>query len=341
MSANEGAPVLRVEDLEVALGAAASAPRAVAGISFTVESAESVALVGESGSGKTLAALALLRLLPDPPARIAAGRIVLDDRGTEVDVRGAAARDLQRVRGRLVGMVFQEPGPALNPVMTIGAQLGEVLRLHRGAGREEIRREAAALLSRVGIAEPMKRLGCHPYQLSGGMQQRVMIAMAIAAGPRLLIADEPTSALDVTVQAQVLALLRGLREEMGLALLLISHDLGIVAGIADRVLVMYAGRIVESAPVRALYREPRHPYTRALLAAVPRIGERRSRLPAIAGRVPDPGRAPSGCAFRDRCPEARGACAAEVPGLESVAPGHQVACPPAVARPRDRSGGAP
>ncbi|HEX2164113.1 MAG TPA: ABC transporter ATP-binding protein, partial [Thermoanaerobaculia bacterium] len=269
----------------------------VRGVSFRVRRGEVVGLVGESGSGKTLTALALLRLTP-PGARLG-GRVLLDGE----DLLALPERRLRRVRGGRVAMIFQEPMSALNPVYSVGFQIAEALRVHAPEGRRpsrrEARREAARLLDRVAVADAARRVDDYPHQLSGGQRQRAMIAMALASRPDLLVADEPTSALDVTVQAQILALLDDLRRELGLAVLLITHDLGVVAESCERVLVLYAGRVVEEAPVEDLFERPAHPYTRGLLAALPRLGRPvpRGELPAVPGRVPDPAARPPGCAF--------------------------------------------
>ena len=314
-------PLLSVEGLTVAF------PRAtpVRGLSFTVGPRETVALVGESGSGKSLSALALLRLLP-PAARIAAGRVVFAGQ----DLTTLKDRALRDLRGRDIAMIFQEPMSSLNPVLTLGDQIAEVVRLHEGLSRAAARRRAVVLLDLVRIPEPQQRVSEYPHQLSGGMRQRVMIAIAVACSPRLLIADEPTTALDVTIQAQVLDLLDRLRRDLNMALLLITHDLGVVAEWADRVVVMYAGRKVEEAPHATLFGAPRHPYTRGLLNASPRLetGHHHSRGPLteIPGSIASAAGEP-GCAFAPRCPLARPACRAGVPEAVAAAPGHWTAGP--------------
>ncbi|MFG1347815.1 ABC transporter ATP-binding protein [Xanthobacter autotrophicus DSM 431] len=315
------AALLDVRDLSIAF------PRAtpVRGLSLTVEAGETVALVGESGSGKSLTALALLRLLPDR-ARIAGGEVLFGGR----DLARLGDRELRLVRGQDIAMVFQEPMTSLNPVLSVGAQIMEVVRLHQGLSRRAARARAVELLDLVRIPEPQRRVDEYPHELSGGMRQRVMIAIAVACAPRLLIADEPTTALDVTIQAQVLDLLDALRRDLSMGLLLITHDLGVVAEWADRVAVMYAGSKVEEAPFATLFGAPLHPYTRGLLAASPRLdavqhhsagplAEIRGSIASAAGEV--------GCAFAPRCPAARAACRARVPDLVAVAPGHLVACP--------------
>jgi oligopeptide/dipeptide ABC transporter ATP-binding protein len=289
----------------------------VRGVSFSLRRGEVVGLVGESGSGKTMTALALLRLLP-PAARISSGSVRLE--GEELlDLPEAR---LRRVRGGRIAMVFQEPMTALNPVYTIGFQIAEAVRAHRRLSRAAARAEARRLLERVAVADAASRLDDYPHQLSGGQRQRAMIAMALASGPDLLLADEPTSALDVTVQGQILQLLEDLRRELGLAVLLITHDLGVVAESCERVLVMYAGQLVEQGTALELFAAPAHPYTRALLAAVPRLGRPapRGRLPAIPGRVPEPGDLPGGCPFHPRCPAVMEVCRREEPALYSLEP---------------------
>jgi oligopeptide/dipeptide ABC transporter ATP-binding protein len=297
------------------------AARAIDGVSFTVDRGEVLGLVGESGCGKSMTALCLMRLVP-PPGRISAGRVVFG--GT--DLLTLPERAMRRVRGARIGMIFQEPMTALNPVLTAGFQIAEAIRVHRAVSAREASRRAIELLAEVGIPEPAARANDYPHQLSGGMRQRVMIAMAIACEPELLIADEPTTALDVTIQAEILDLLRGLRERHGMALILITHDLGVVAEQADRVAIMYAGRIVEEASTRELFAHPLHPYTRLLLGSMPTLGVHRDRLETIPGSVPDITRRPSGCSFRDRCPLATAECAIEPPALVEKAPAHTAAC---------------
>jgi peptide/nickel transport system ATP-binding protein len=313
--------LLEVRDLETHFVHPAGVARAVNGVSFALPPGSVLGLVGESGCGKSMTALSLMRLVP-PPGRIVGGEVSFDGR----DLLQLPEAEMRRVRGAGLAMIFQEPMTALNPVMRIGAQVAEALWLHGRAGRRAARERAVALLGEVGIPDPAARARDYPHQLSGGMRQRVMIAMAISCEPRVLIADEPTTALDVTIQAEILDLLRTLRERHGMAALLITHDLGVVAEQADRVAIMYAGRIVEHAGVEDVFDRPRHPYTQALFRSMPGAGPRRARLEAIPGQVPDLLRLPSGCAFRDRCPQAIAACAEGVPPLEEKAPGHHVAC---------------
>jgi oligopeptide/dipeptide ABC transporter ATP-binding protein len=323
--------LLEVDDLVVAFtgdgdtrrrGGTTAEVRAVDGVGFDVDTGERVALVGESGSGKTLTALAVMGLV-DPPGRIAGGRIALDGR----DLVGLAEREYRLVRGARVGMVFQDPMTALNPAQRVGDQVAEAVLVHdRAASRADARRRAHELLEQVRLPGGATRARDYPHQLSGGMRQRVMLAIALANHPALLIADEPTTALDVTTQAQILDLLDELRRELGMAVLLITHDLGVVAGHADRVVVMYAGRVVEEAPADALFRAPRHPYTRGLVASSPGVSDARGALTAIPGQPPSPGAIPSGCAFHPRCAFAEARCEEVVPPLEVLAPGRSVAC---------------
>jgi oligopeptide/dipeptide ABC transporter ATP-binding protein len=295
--------------------------RVVEDLSFTLDTGEIVGLVGESGCGKSVTAMAIMGLNPSPPSRVDAGRIMFE--GRDLLELGTAMRD---VRGDRIGMIFQEPMTSLNPTFTIGFQITEVLRIHRGLGKSDARTAALELLVMVGIGAPERRFSQYPHELSGGLRQRVMIAIAIACRPALLIADEPTTALDVTIQAQILDLIKHLQHEMGMSVLLITHDLGIVAEMCERVIVMYAGRIVERAGVAALYRRPRHPYTAGLLASSPRLGSKRSVLPTIPGVVPSPGQRGAGCYFAARCPRALHRCRVEAPLLEEFEPKHEAAC---------------
>ena len=300
-------PILTVENLSLAIGGVLLTD----GVSFSIAPGEILGIVGESGCGKSVTALAIPRLLAEPPIRIASGRIVFDGQ----DLAAATSREMSGIRGRAIGMIFQEPMTSLNPVFTIGDQIAEPMMLHRGLRKTMARARAAELLDRVGIPAPGRMLDRYPHQLSGGQRQRVMIAIAVCCEPRLLIADEPTTALDVTVQAQVLALINKLRKEMGLACLLITHDLGVVSEICDRAMVMYAGRIVEEGPVGDLIASPRHRYTRGLIDTIPARNPPRSRLPTIPGQVPPPGARGDGCAFVARCRAAREVCAHDVPVL--------------------------
>ncbi len=315
------APLLSVRDLVVHFTTSRGHVRALAGVSFDLQPGETLGLVGESGCGKTVTAMAVLRLLPSHVTSVS-GQAFFQG----ADLLQAPAEDLRHIRGNRIAMVFQEPMTALNPVLTIGEQVAEVLRLHRGLKNDAALSEAAAALSRVGLAETAARLRQYPHQLSGGLRQRVLMAMALACGPSLLIADEPTTALDVTIQAQILALLKQLKADLGLSVLFITHNLGIVAQTADRVAVMYAGLIVEQAPTGALFATPGHPYTRGLLTSVPRLDFHRppgAPLEAVKGQLPT--EPPPGCLFQDRCPEGRAQCEAPPPWVE-VAPEHWVRC---------------
>lgn len=308
-------PLLRLEDLSLGFGdTAGEMVPVLRGVCLDVRRGEIQALVGESGCGKTLTALAILGLLP-PDCHLLGGSMELAEAGDLVQMTESQRRQL---RGRRLAMIFQDPSTALNPVLTIGFQIMEVLRLHRGLDRRAARAKAQQLLESVALADAAGRLRAYPHQLSGGQLQRVMIAMALATEPDLLLADEPTTALDVTVQAQVLDLLLDLKEDLGLTVLLITHDLGVVAECSDRVAVMYAGQIVEEATVQDLFQQPAHPYTRGLLAAVPRLG-RKEPLAEIPGQVPEPGQLPSGCVFHPRCSEVMARCAAEAPPLFPLA----------------------
>jgi len=314
--------VLEVKDLRISFpveGAGRMYP--VDGVSFSLDRGETLALVGESGSGKSLTSLALLRLVP-PPGRIEAGStIMLGD----TDVLGLQGEALRRIRGKRIGMIFQDPMTSLNPVLTVGDQISEGVRAHLPVSRREARDRALHLLQEVGIPDPVLRLDAYPHQLSGGMRQRVMIAIALSAEPEILVADEPTTALDVTVQAQILEVLDRLRASHGMAVLLITHDLGIVAGRADRVAVMYAGQIVEEARTPALFARPSHPYTQGLFASVPRLHGPVGRLRPIRGNVPPPSAWPSGCRFRPRCPQAFDK-SDTMPPLLPLDPEHRMRC---------------
>ena len=317
-----GEPLLRVQDLRTYFHVGGSVARAVDGVSFDIRAGEMVGMVGESGCGKSVTALSLLRLI-DPPGRIEAGsKIEFEGRNLlSLDEEG-----IRQLRGNRIAMVFQEPMTALNPVFTIGDQVAEVARVHSDVTRKAAWDRAVEMLNLVGIPDPRERAKSYPHQLSGGMRQRVLIAMALVMNPSLLIADEPTTALDVTIQAQILELLAGLQQRLGLAVLLITHDLGVVAEVTSRVLVMYGGQIVERAAVADVFQQPRHPYTRGLLEAMPRLGRRRDRLAVIPGTVPPPTRWPSGCRFRDRCAYAWPRCEAEAPPEYPVSVDHTARC---------------
>ena len=313
--------MLEIKDLKLDFGAGADALRAVDGVSLTIGAGETVCLVGESGCGKSITAQSIARLVPAPPAHYVGGEIFLNGR----DVLKMPARELRSIRGGVVSYVFQEPGSSLNPVFRIGAQIRESLKLHKPEKANDA--EVIRLLKLVGIPAPAVRIRNYPFEMSGGMQQRVMIAMALASEPKLLVADEPTTALDVTIQAQILDLLRELKQRLGMAILLITHNLGIVGDMGDRVAVMYAGQIVELAPARELLRRPLHPYTRALMNSVPKLRGEATRLSAIPGNVPRIGNFPPGCRFAPRCPIAKPQCSEAVPELIEVEPGRWVRCP--------------
>lgn len=314
-------PLLSVRNLSLGFFKDGTFLPAVDGVSFDIAAGETLCLVGESGSGKSITALSIARLLPSPPARYTAGEILLEGR----NVLGMSAAELRRVRGGLVSYVFQEPSASLNPVVPVGRQILEALRLHRPDAATDD--EVIRLLKLVGISAPESRLKDYPHQMSGGMQQRVMIAMALAPQPRLLVADEPTTALDVTIQAQIIELLRELKQRLGMSILLITHNLGIVGDLADRVAVMYAGQMVECGPAEELLVRPLHPYTRALMNSVPKLGSSAGRLTSIRGVVPQLGSFPTGCRFHPRCVNAESACANTVPSLEQIQPDVGVRCP--------------
>ncbi len=336
-------PLLKISDLRTSFATESGIVKAVDGVSFQVRKNELFALVGESGCGKSITALSVMRLVPCPPGKITARSITLDG----VDLLGLSEREMQDIRGSQISMIFQEPMTSLNPVFTCGSQIVEAIRLHRKLPFREAKRAAVEMLAKVGIPGPEQRFSEYPHQLSGGMQQRVMIAIALACNPKVLIADEPTTALDVTIQAQILDLLKDLQRQ-GQSILLITHDLGVVAEAADTVGVMYASRLVELADVKTLFSEPLHPYTHGLFRSLPRLGEKKQRLDTIPGSVPSPLHFPTGCAFHPRCSLTRecalraeskdtvtiedgtarvlSRCAHERPALLEVAPGHWSAC---------------
>jgi oligopeptide/dipeptide ABC transporter ATP-binding protein len=313
--------LLEIKNLKMDFGQGAEAARAVDGVSLTIDAGETVCLVGESGCGKSVTAQSIARLVPSPPANYVGGDILLNGRDTLKMSNG----DLRDIRGGTVSYVFQDAGAALNPVFRVGNQIKESLQRHRPEKATDA--EIIRLLKLVGIPAPESRLRNYPFEMSGGMQQRVMIAMALASEPKLLVADEPTTALDVTIQAQILDLLRDLKQRLGMAILLITHNLGIVGDMADRVAVMYAGQIVELAPAKELLRRPLHPYTQALMNSVPKLRGDASRLAAIPGNVPRIGNFPPGCRFAPRCPIAKPECSEKIPELVEVEPGRFVRCP--------------
>jgi peptide/nickel transport system ATP-binding protein len=321
---NPEARLLSVRNLTTGFDQAGRFVPAVNDVSFYVRAGETLCLVGESGSGKSLTALSIMRLI-ETPGRIAAGTILFNSKAGSRDLLRLTERDMQHIRGAEIGLIFQEPMTALNPVFTIGNQIEETLRIHGRATRRNAREKAVELLGAVSVPDPERRTDEYPHQLSGGLRQRALIALALACEPALLIADEPTTALDVTIQAQILDLLRDLQNKMGLGLLLITHDLGVVAEMADRVAVMYAGRIVEDAPVEALFADPKHPYTRGLMASMPG-GHPGARLKAIQGTVPALGQLPPGCAFAPRCPDRFEPCTTAPPGTTALDGDRAVKC---------------
>jgi peptide/nickel transport system ATP-binding protein len=314
--------LLDVRGLTVELQSQGLSSVVVDRVDLALRKGQTVGVVGESGCGKSMLALAIMGLLPRPPASIREGQVLLE--GGDLLTRSEA--EMQQVRGSRIAMIFQEPMTSLNPVYTVGDQIIEALLAHRKLTSAAARARAIELLNRVGIQNAERRVDDYPHRLSGGMRQRVMIAMAMACDPEVLIADEPTTALDVTIQAQILDLMRDLKSEMGAGLLLISHDLGVIAEMADDVVVMYAGRIVEQAPVRSLFASPSHPYTQGLLASIPRLDQVQDKLDPISGSVPAPFDRPAGCAFHPRCPYADDACRAEAPSLRVIAERHAAAC---------------
>ena len=315
--------LLRIDDLRTEFRLRRRTVHAVNGVTLELHAGETLGIVGESGCGKTVTALSILRLIPEPPGRIAGGHVWYKGQ----DLARLDQRDMRRIRGKEIAMIFQDPMVALNPVLTIGHQIAEVLRLHLGLDKAAARRRSVELLAHVDIPDAESRLSAYPHQFSGGMRQRVMIAMALACEPKVLIADEPTTALDVTIQAQILDLIGRLRREHGTAVILITHNLGIVAGLCDRVAVMYAGYVVEEAPVRELFRNPRHPYTIALLNSAPRSDRDPSeRLSPIEGTPPELDQLPVGCPFAPRCRFACAPCWEENPPLEAIGPDHKLRC---------------
>jgi peptide/nickel transport system ATP-binding protein len=319
------AALLEIQGLATEFATDDGVVRAVDGVDLAIGRGETLGVVGESGCGKSVTALSVMKLIPMPPGRIAAGRILWEGR----DLVPLGNRAMRALRSKEIAMVFQEPMTSLNPAYTVGDQIAEVLRLHEGLGRREALERTVEMLRLVRISHPERRVDDYPHHFSGGMRQRVMIAMALACKPKLLIADEPTTALDVTIQAQILELIGELKAKLGMAVMLITHAMGVIAETAQRVVVMYAGRVVEEAPVATLFAAPRHPYTQGLIRSIPRLGAgagEHKRLDAIPGAVPSLHALPPGCRFAPRCPHARAACVAAVPPLREVAPGQRVAC---------------
>mgnify|MGYP001770788665 FL=1 len=318
-------PVLEVKNLKTYFFTREGIVRAVDGVSFEVGKGQALGIVGESGCGKSVTSLSIMRLVPYP-GRVVEGQVTLHRDGQAVDLLDLPEEEMRHIRGNVISMIFQDPMTSLNPVLTVGFQVAEPLQVHLGLSPAEARQRAAELLRRVGIPDAERRLDDYPHQFSGGMRQRVMIAMALACNPKLLIADEPTTALDVTIQAQILDLIMRLNRELGTAVILITHDLGVVAELCHRVVVMYAGRIVEAADADSLFNNPKHPYTVGLMGSVPRLGPKvKERLKPIRGLPPNLLNPPAGCRFRPRCPHATAQCADEPPAV-SVGPDHQVAC---------------
>lgn len=318
-------PELQVKNLKVAFTTTGEELVAVRGISYQLNRGETLALVGESGCGKTVSALSVLRLIPEPPGKILGGEIIFDGK----NLLTLTTKELQERRGRDIAMIFQDPTTSMNPVLTIGEQIIETILRHTPLSRIEARKKTIRLLKQVDLPSPEQKLEQYPHQLSGGMRQRAMIAMALSCSPRVLIADEPTTALDVLIQAQILELLKQIKKDTQMSILLITHDLGVVAEIAQRVMVMYAGEIVESGPVRELFRSPLHPYTTGLINSVPTLESnlpKTSRLNEISGTVPSLSNIPSGCPFHPRCPSAEARCRTDKPSLKETAPGHTVSC---------------
>ena len=329
------ADLLQVRNLQTSFFTPEGEVRAIDGVSFEIGEGKTLGLVGESGCGKSVTSLSIMRLIASPPGKIVGGEILYRDR----DLLKLNNEAMRKIRGNEISMIFQEPMTSLNPVFTVGNQIGEAIKLHQGLGKRETRAKTIDMLRLVKIADPESRVDSYPHQLSGGMRQRVMIAMALSCNPSLLIADEPTTALDVTIQAQILELMKELKQKIGMALLLITHDLGVVAEQADEVAIMYAGKIVERTNTKAIFARPFHPYTVGLLNSLPgATGQKKKRLDAIPGVVPNPLNLPSGCRFRDRCPRAAELCAQTEPELVQKEPGHAVACHFPHTETREKSG---
>jgi len=320
--------ILRVEDLKTYFYLREGVTKAVDGVGYGIGKGEVVGLVGESGCGKTVSALSILRLIQSPPGRIEGGRIAFEGK----NLLDLSIKEIKDIRGNKISMIFQEPLTSLNPIFNVGKQIGEALQVHRGMGKREALEKTIEMLRMVGIPSPERRAFEYPHQLSGGMRQRVMIAMALSCGPKLLIADEPTTALDVTIQAQILDLMLRLREELKMAILLITHDLGVIAEVAERVIVMYSGKVVEEARVRTIFNNPQHPYTIGLIGSVPRLDRiqrklrKKERLQEIPGVVPSLNQLPKGCYFEPRCPKAMEGCRLEQPKLRKIEEGHFLNC---------------
>lgn len=317
-----GETLLEVRDLKTCFYTEDGVVPAVDGVSFSVDKGETIGIVGESGCGKSVTSLSVMRLIPNPPGKIVGGEIIFE--GENILEKSEA--EMRHIRGNEISMIFQEPMTSLNPVFTIGDQIMEAIMLHQKVGKREARKKTIEMLKLVGIPSAEKRVDEYPHQMSGGMRQRVMIAMALSCNPKLLIADEPTTALDVTIQAQILDLMLKLKEDLGTAIMLITHDLGVIAETVNKVVVMYAGKIVESADVVSIFKKPEHPYTLGLLGSIPKVNEDRERLQVIEGVVPNPFNMPTGCRFHPRCSFVRDICKEEEPELVDVEDGHQVRC---------------
>ena len=322
MSGPDGEYLLEIQDLRTHFHTDDGVAKAVDGVNYAIKPGETLGVVGESGCGKSVTAMSVMRLIPMPPGEIVSGRILFQGR----DLLELSEAEMRKIRGNEISVIFQEPMTSLNPVFKVGQQIGEALQLHQKLSKEQARERTIELLQKVGIPDPGKRVDEYPHQMSGGMKQRVMIAMALACGPALLIADEPTTALDVTIQAQILDLLKELQETEGMAILMITHDLGVIAESADHVAVMYAGKVVEYAPVVELFENPKHPYTVGLFRSLPRVGEEKEMLEVIRGNVPNPLEFPKGCKFWPRCPHANDRCKSDEPVLEQIGTEHTVAC---------------
>jgi len=317
-----GETLLEVRDLKTYFYTEDGVVPAVDGVSFSVDKGETIGIVGESGCGKSVTSLSVMRLIPNPPGKIVDGEIIFEGK----NILEKSEAEMRHIRGNEISMIFQEPMTSLNPVFTVGDQIMEAIMLHQKVGKREARKKTIEMLRLVGIPSAEKRVDEYPHQMSGGMRQRVMIAMALSCNPRLLIADEPTTALDVTIQAQILDLMLKLKEDLGTAIMLITHDLGVVAETVNKVVVMYAGKIVESADVVSIFKKPEHPYTLGLLGSIPKVNEDRERLQVIEGVVPNPFNMPTGCRFHPRCSFVRDICKEEEPELVDVEAGHQVRC---------------
>ena len=317
-----GEPLLDIRNLKTCFYTEDGIVPAIEDVSFSLNRGETVGIVGESGSGKSVTALSVMRLIPNPPGRIEAGEVVFEGENLLEKPIG----EMRQIRGNEIAMIFQEPMTSLNPVLTVGDQIMESIILHQRLGKQDAKDKAVHMLKLVGIPSPERRVNDYPHQMSGGMRQRVMIAMALSCNPKLLIADEPTTALDVTVQAQILELMMALKDELGTSVMLITHDLGVIAETADKVVVMYAGKVVEEAGVKELFREPAHPYTVGLLGSIPKLNEDTLRLQSIDGVVPSPFSMPKGCRFSPRCRCAMDICRQQEPGFADIADGHRVSC---------------